>query len=166
MQRDDIVMGTCDGTDAAINVCLGFQPRRVELMNIESAALPFVLWQKGMELVTAAAAGLLTTGISDTDMDRTILAATYGISMYEGGDVIHWDPTDSRWESAAAANVSEVYVDGCYQQAAGGAAYKNYGDVVDPGRTGVNVLTAEGFTIAANCVANNDGEQLIWIAYR
>jgi hypothetical protein len=166
MQRQDIAFGTCDGTDAAINVVLGWQPRRVVVRNIENAAQQIVTWQKGMELVSASAAGLLDTGIDDTDYDRTVLAATYGISMYAGGDEIHWCTTHSRWENAAAVAVSEVYVDGHYQQASGGAAYKNYGDCVDPNRTGAKVLTGEGFTIAAGCVANNDGEQLIWQAFR
>jgi hypothetical protein len=166
MQRQDIAFGTCDGTDAAINVILGWQPRRVEVRNLDNAAQQIVTWQKGMELVSAEAAGLLDTGISDTDYDRTVLAATYGISMYAGGDLIKWDSVSARWETAAGVAIAEVYVDGHYQQASGGAAYKCYGDCVDPNRTGVLVTTGEGFTIAAGCVANNDGEQLIWMAIR
>lgn len=167
MTREDIVFGTCDGTDADIYVCLGFKPRRVELRNMDNAAQQIVTWQEGMELVTASAEGVLETGISDTDFDRTVLAAGYGISSYAGGDKIKWDSVSARWENSAGTSKEEVYVDGHYQKAASGsAAYKNYGDVVDPGRTGVYITTAAGFMIDGDCVANNDGEQLIWMAYR
>lgn len=165
--QPEYAMGTCDGTGAAINVCLGWKPRRVEVRNIEDAGslAPVMTWQEGMELVAATDEGLLLKGLSDTDMDRVATAAN-GISLYSGGDSIHWDSVSARWEDAAGNDVSEKYVDGYFKKVSGGASYKCYGDVVDPHRSGAYLKTAPGFTIGTDADLNADGEQLIWIAFR
>ena len=167
MQREDIAIGTCDGTGAIINVCLGFIPRRVEVYNIEDAGslFPHIEWMKGMSLVTAMAEGVKWyTGTVYQEVG--LLAATYGVKEYAGGDLIHWDATDARWENAAAAAVPEVYVDGHFEKTATSASYRCYGDVADPQRSGAVLATSPGFTLAADGDVNVDGEQIIWIAYR
>lgn len=166
----DIVMGTCDGTGAAINVCLGFIPDMVELWNMEDAGNrePKITWVKEMAVIAQMDEGIKEHGISDTDFDRTVMAAN-GISAYSGGTEITYDgETDNQWESAAAASVEEVYVDGHYKRTSNAdAAYRCYGDRACPTLVhGAKVKTTPGFTIGADSDLNADGEQICWIAYR
>jgi hypothetical protein len=165
--QPEIAIGSCDGTGAAIYVCCGFKPRRVEVRNLEDAGAkaPVLIFQEGMELVAAMDEGMKLTGLDDTDMDRTALAAA-GISMYDGGDEIHWDATSARWEDRDGNDVSEKFVDAYFKKAAAGAAYKCIGDTLDPVRSGGYFKTPVGFIIGTDADINADGEQLIWIAYR
>lgn len=160
-----VAVGTCDGTGAIINVCLGWVPQKVEIYNMEDAGnlLPRATWIKGFELITAVAQGLLEK-IGTTYYAPSGLTA--GIYAYAGGTEIHWDSTDSRFENAAAADVSEVYVDGYFKKVSGGASYRCFGDVVDEKHSGSIIKTVPGFSIAADADLNADGEQIIWVAYR
>jgi len=166
----DIVMGTFQGTGAAINVCLGFIPDKVELWNMEDAGNrePKIEWVKEMAVIAQMDEGIKIHGISDTDFDRTVMPAN-GISAYAGGDEIIYDGVTSiRWEDAAGDSMEEVYVDGHYKRTdVGDAAYRCYGDRVDPNKThGVKVKTAPGFTLGADSDLNADDEQICFIAYR
>jgi len=173
--QDDFVTGTCDGTGAAINVCLGFIPRRVVVRNVEDAGtkLPIIEWNDEMVNISAQDEGVKTVGISDTDIDRTVMASS-GISKYTGGDKIYFDKNTSNcWEYApdhasAGTSVEEVYVDGRYKRASSSAAaYKCIGDAIEPNPVhGCIVMTPAGFTIGADSDINQDGEQLIWEAWR
>ncbi|MEM5787630.1 MAG: hypothetical protein AAGU11_09945, partial [Syntrophobacteraceae bacterium] len=159
--------GSCDGTGAAIYVCLGFRPRKIVVKNVEDAGAkdPVLEFNEGMELVAAMDEGFLTKGPDDTDMDRTKIAAN-GLSMYAGGDRIHWDSVSARWEDADGNDVSEKFVDGAFKKTATSAAYRCIGDVIDPGRSGAYVRTPPGFIIGTDADINANGEQLIWEAYR
>jgi len=185
MGADDstLVMGTCDGTGAAINVCLGFIPSKVEIWNVEDAGslLPKVEWINMFKMVTTLDEGVLETGLSDTDYDRTVLT-TGGISEYAGGDELTYEAANSRWNNAAGASVEEVYVDGAYELLhASNPAYRCIGDSIagKPAYDNANALlggvnpydgakvkSIEGFTIGTNANLNADGERLIWIAHR
>lgn len=170
MQRTDIAFGTCDGTGAAINVCLGWIPRFVKVWNVEDAGsrLPIVEWQRQMALVSALDNGIKTVGLSDTDIDRTVLTAD-GISVYNGGDVIIYDKnTSAAWEDAAGTSKEEVYVDGHYEMALStDPAFRCVGDVLCPDpQHGSKVHTPPGFTIGADADLNADGERLFWMAIR
>jgi hypothetical protein len=172
----DIVMGTFDVTGAAINVCLGFIPDKVELWNMEDAnnREPKIEWVKEMAVVAQMDEGIKEHGISDTDFDRTVMAAN-GISAYSGGDEIIYDGiTNNRWESVGAdgapsgTSKEEVYVDGHYKRTSNSDdAYRCYGDRVEPNKTNhVKVKTVAGFTLGADTELNADGEQICFIAYR
>lgn len=164
--RRDIVVGTCDGTGAAINVCLGFRPSLVEIFNLEDTTdLPHVVWHQSMAVVASAKFGVLDKTIAG--VVKSDLAAG-GISHYAGGDVMVYDAADSRWENAAGASVEEVYVDGYYNRsAAADAAYRCYGDRVCPDpRDGMTVTTVPGFTLGTDADMNVDGQQLVFVAYR
>jgi len=170
MQRGDIVFGTCDGTGAAINVCLGFIPRFVKVWNMEDAGslAPQMEWTRQMALITAMAQGENLKGMSDTDMDRALLTTT-GIAAYAGGDVIIYDKNTSvAWENSAGTSKEEVYVDGHYERkATTDAAYKCIGNVLCPDPAhGAKVTTPPGFTIGADTDVNVDGEQIAWMAFR
>lgn len=186
MNNSQCITGTCDGTGAAINVCLGFIPSKVEIWNVEDAGskLPKVEWCRLFKRVAALDEGVLETGLSDTDYDRTVLT-TAGISEYAGGDTIYYDRNNNRWESAAGgagSSVEEVYVQGDYDLTnASNPAYRCIGDAI-AGKPGYNsdnellgggeppqdtkVVTTPGFTIGTNANLNADGERLIWVAWR
>ena len=167
----DIVMGTCDGTGAAINVCLGFIPDYVKVWNMEDAGNkePVLEWIKEMAVITQMDEGIKTVGISDTDIDRTVMAAD-GIAAYAGGDEITYDgTTHTRWEKVSdASDAEEVYVDGHYKRTASGdPAYKCIGESLEPNQNdGSKVKTPAGFTIGADADVNANGEQICWIAMR
>lgn len=172
MNPNRMVWGTCDGTGAVINVCLGFIPKYVMLRNLEdsNSGWPSIEWMNPCFLaITNADEGV--KNIDDTSqLHRTLLAAD-GISVYAGGDEITYDgATDGRWESAAAANVEEVYVDGHYtRDASADTAYKCIGDKMlgrEPAATdnGIKFKTPPGFKIGVDADINADGEQLVWMA--
>ena len=171
-----IVRGTCDGTGAAITVCLGFIPDKVELVNVDDAGALFgvVHWWRGMDLELAAApeGGILWNETNAaTTGDQTALTAAAGISPYTGGDEIVFDKnTSNRWEDSAGNDVSEKYVDGAFvREAASDAKYRCIGQTLTGTSTpphGTKVRTPAGFTIGDNAAMNQDGEQLIWIAYK
>lgn len=166
MEARDIVIGTCDGTGAAINVCVGFIPRRVEVLNMESATYEKIEWDSQMALVSAIDEGIKTAGTGT--VTRAAVAAN-GISEYAGGDEIIYDgATDNRWEDSAGNSVEEVYVNGHYQkEAAADAAYQCVGDAIEPKfRDGTKVTTPAGFTIGTDADINVNGEQIRWVAYR
>jgi hypothetical protein len=176
LNASQIAFGTCDGTGAAINVCLGFIPSYVKVINMEDAGslMPVVEWFKPQALVAAQYQGVKTMGMSDTDMDRVLLTTT-GIAAYAGGDIIQYDGvTSNRWEAVSAtyagADVEEVYVNGHYKRtAATDAAYQCVGDFIagtSSPRHGTKVKTTEGFTIGIEADLNVDGEQICWIAIR
>ena len=159
----EIAFGTCDGTGAAINVCLGFIPSYVEVWNMDHANEKMLKWFKQMAINAT-----MDEGIS-LDNSVTAPVTANGISAYAGGDIIVYDKTThARWEIAAVggATAEEVYVDGHYVQDSGGAAYKCYGDRAEPNKNhGSKVKTAAGFVIGTNGI-NVDGEQLCWMAIR
>jgi hypothetical protein len=176
MNGSQIVFGTCDGTGAAINVCLGFIPSYVKVWNVEDAGTlhPQLEWLRDMSVITAFAQGVKLMGLSDTDMDRVLLTTT-GIAAYNGGDEIVYDGvTSKRWEAVSAtfagASKEEVYVNGHYRRTAvGDAAYECVGYAIagtTSPRHGTKVKTTEGFTIGADTDINADGEQLLWMAIR
>lgn len=161
-----IVVGTCDGTGAAINVCLGFKPSLVEVWNLDDTTdLPHLVWHKSMAAITTATHGVLDKTIAGVVKDDL---ATAGISHYAGGAVLTWDAAQSRWETSAGADASEVYLDGYYnREASTDAAYQCYGTKVYPDpRDGATVTTVEGFTIGTNADINVDGQQLVFMAIR
>lgn len=171
--NQEVVVGTCDGTGAAINVCLGFIPRYCKVWNMEDAGNlePVLEWTDQMALITQMAEGIIDVGISDADFDRSVLADTDGgIDAYEGGDEIVYDGvTDNQWEDSGGTVKEEVYVDGHYRRtAATDAAYKCIGDSIigDNPNDGDKVKTPPGFTIGANANLNVNGEQICWVAFR
>ena len=164
---EKIAFGTCDGTGAAINVCLGFKPSYVKVWNLEDTTdLPEVEWHKSMAPVSSAAYGILKKTVAGVVMSDL---AAGGISHYAGGDVLTYDADDGRWETSAAADASEAYVDGYYNRdAATDAAYRCFGEAVH-GATpldGMKVTTTEGFTIGTDADLNVNGQQIVWMAYR
>ena len=186
MDNGSCVTGTCLGTGAAIHVCLGFIPSKVEVWNVADAGslLPKAEWIRNMKRVSALDEGVLVTGLDDTDYDRTVLTAN-GISEYAGGDAFYYDRASNRWEDAAGGSgnsVEEVYVDGSYDQTnSSNPAYRCIGDAIagKPGYNSSNVLlgggeppqdtkveSTAGFTIGTNANLNADGEALIWCVWR
>ena len=183
MGADDstLIMGTCDGTGVAINVCLGFIPSRVEVFNTEDAGTlyPVIDWIREFQMTSALDEGVKETGT--TDSDRAVVAAN-GIAEYAGGDEMVYSSTNSRWEDSAAASVEEVYVDGFYtKKNASNPAYRCIGDSIagKPAYDADNVLLGgvnpydgarvkapEGFTIGIDGDMNVNGEQLVWVAHR
>ena len=168
----NMVHGTCDGTGAVINVILGFIPSYVKVFNMEDAGnkVPEVEWHREFQFVAAQDEGIKTVGVSDTDIDRTVLTAD-GISEYAGGDVLIYDgATNNRWElKSDDSDATEVYVNGRYKkEASGDNDFQNYADHIigDNPRDGMEITTAEGFKIGADSDINADGEQLAWIAYK
>jgi hypothetical protein len=158
------IFGTCDGTGAAINVCLGFVPSFVKVWNMEHANEKSLEWFKAFVLMSA-----MDEGIS---LDNSVIApvTANGIAPYAGGDVIAYDKTThARWELLAVggATAEETYVDGSYVRTAGGdAAYRCIGDKIEPNKNhGSQVKTTPGFIIGTNGI-NVDGEQLCWMAIR
>ena len=138
-------------------------------MEDSHSKVPKMTWYKAFGIITALDEGIKEIGISDTDLDRTVMAAN-GIAAYDGGDVLTYDgETDNRWEDSADADAEEAYVDGHYKRdAAGDAAYKCIGDshVGDSPRDGQTCTTPPGFTIGADADINVNGEQLCWMAIR
>jgi len=169
MDLNAVVHGTCDGTGAAINVCLGFIPRHVKILNAEDAGtlMAEVEWIKGMKVISAIDEGILLEGGDDADRQ---LLATGGISEYEGGDEIVFDSASGGWvDNLTDLNAKdEVYVNGHYERdEATDDAYQCYGDSVDPNPVhGMKLKTPPGFTIGTNADLNVNGEQLLWIATR
>ncbi|HUV77075.1 MAG TPA: hypothetical protein VMW06_03350 [Desulfobacterales bacterium] len=169
MENSAVVHGTCDGTGAAINVCLGFIPRHVKVINAEDAGTltPEVEWTKGMKVISAIDEGIMLEGADDADRQ---LLDTGGISEYPGGDEIVFDSASGGWVDNLTDLTAkdEVYVNGHYERAVStDPAYQCYGDSVDANpRHGMKVKTPPGFTIGTNADLNVNGEQLLWIATR
>ena len=178
------VQGTCDGTGAAINVCLGFIPSRVVVTNLDSAVLAEITWSNLFKHVAAIDEGILRTTITDSDL---IKEAANGIAEYAGGDTVIYSTAGGHWHKADnSTNAEEIYVDGAYELLhASNPAFRAFGDAVvgkpryDAANAltggalpldGTKLVTTEGFTIKAaggtNTVLNVDGEQLGWIAFR
>jgi hypothetical protein len=170
MESSMIVIGECDGTGAAINVCLGFIPRYVKVWNMEEAgdSVPAIIeWLKPMKLVAAIDEGFK----QDANPAAIALVAANGISEYAGGDLIIYDGvTNNRWENSAGADVEEVYVDGHYIQSADtDPDYKCIGDSLagtSSPRDGQEFHTPPGFTIGTDGDINVNGEQICWMAIR
>ena len=169
MELSGVVHGTCEGTGAVINVCLGFIPRHVKVINPEDvgALYPEAEWWKGMKVIAALDEGIKESGIAAPT--RALLAAD-GISEYPGGDEIVFDSASGNWvDNLTDLNSKEeIYVNGHYERAAATAAlYQCYGDAVDPDpRHGMKLKTTPGFKIGADADLNVSGEQLLWIATR
>jgi hypothetical protein len=164
--------GMCDGTGAAINVCLGVIPTKVIVRNNEDAGskYPVIEWTKEMGCIAAVDEGVMETGTTDSDRE---VVATAGISAYAGGTKLVYDGvTNNRWEYPVGTSAEEVYVDGYYTMtpaeftAGVKQKYQCYGDA----RLGSNppngafVITPPGFTIGTNADLNQNGEQLTWEA--
>jgi hypothetical protein len=161
-----IIFGTCDGTGADINVCLGFIPDYVKVWNGEGS-VEFIEWVRGMGVVTGIEEGVS----SQASTDAFVADGGGGIDEYAGGDqIIYDDVTNNRWESItngvpSGTSKEEVYVDGLYKRdAAGDAAYKCYGDRADPNKNHYSIVkTPKGFTIGTLANLNVNGEQLLWM---
>lgn len=79
------VTGVFNGTNAAVRLCVGFVPRKVRLINVESATEFSMEWNDGfIRCQAGAAAGgyLYTDGVP-----APVLVAA-GISRYYGGDLM------------------------------------------------------------------------------
>ena len=79
------VHGVFNGTNAAVRLCVGFVPRKVRLINVESATEFSMEWNDGfIRCQAGASAGgyLYTNGVPAP----VVVAA--GISPYEGGDLM------------------------------------------------------------------------------
>ncbi|KKN75074.1 hypothetical protein LCGC14_0384480 [marine sediment metagenome] len=165
-------IGTCDGTGADINVCLGFVPSYVKVWNMDDDTnVQYWEWHSQMQYVTAMAEGLK----SDKDVFTAITAD--GITEYGGGEQLIYDGvTNNRWEydhdgdGVLDADAEEVFVNGHYLKVASGdAAYQSIGDSqigASTPRNGEKIKSTAGFTIGALANWNVNGEQLAWIAYR
>ena len=170
---NEIAIGSCDGTGAAINVILGWIPDYVKIWNIEDAGSAHIEVEWVREMVQQSA---IDEGISlanTTDADRALLTSN-GIAPYAGGDEIFYDLAAARWEDelgGGGSDVTEVYVDGHHRRFESGAdAFKDFGDVAVGESTNIfddtKIITAEGFTIGTNSDLNADGEQLVWMAMK
>jgi hypothetical protein len=84
------ISGTFAGTGAALNICIGFIPDRVKIMNLTSAVLASLTYDKKMSGVTAVAGGILGKLVVDSGVTGNAtmgkLAASAGVAEYEGGD--------------------------------------------------------------------------------
>ena len=173
MNPDKIVIGTCDGTGAIINVCLGFIPKYVKLFNLEDShsKFPSVEWWNPDMLAIAAFVGGVEK-LTGTTYRQIAALTTAGLAPYAGGDKICFlSATHPHWvDVGATADVSEKYVDGSYRRlVVGDTAFKCIGDKI-LGKTpvaadyGAIVTTPAGFIINIEAVINVDGEQLMWHA--
>ena len=158
----EIAFGTCDGTGAAINIILGWQPDMVKMWNTQHANEKSIEWFRLMQPFTS-----MDEGVKLDNSTITPVTAN-GITVYAGGDEITYDGvTNNRWEDAAGNSVEEVYVDGYFKKTADAAPlYRCYGDRVIPNLIdGAKIKTTEGFTIGTDGININD-EQLCWMAIR
>jgi len=175
MDPNKIVFGTCDGTGADINVCLGFKPAYVKLLNLEDGGslFPSLEFWAAMTAITAFAEGIKE--LTGTTYRQISGLTTTGIRAYAGGTKLQWSKAHGHWVvvgDLSLADVSEVYVDGKYQRKAStDAAYKNaataiLGHTPTDADDGAIVTMEEGFTIDGGSDAdiNVDTEQLIWMA--
>ena len=173
MNPDRIIIGTCDGTGAIINVCLGFIPKYVKLLNLEDAHTKYPMlewWNPNMLAVTAFVEGIKE--ITGTTYREIAGLTTDGIAPYAGGNKIEFlSAVHPHWvDVGATADVSEKYVDGSFKRiAATDTAYKCVGDSMlgkSPGAKdyGVIITTPPGFIINIEATINVDGEQLVWMA--
>jgi hypothetical protein len=170
-----MVWGTCDGTGAIINVCLGFVPKYVRVFNLEAANSHWVTeeWMNPCFLaITDADEGVVDK--EDASQLHRLLLASTGISPYAGGSKLCFlNATHPHWVlvgDLTYADVSEVYVDGHYKRdASTDTAFKSIGDSI-LGKTptaadyGVVLATPPGFVIGAYSHMNADTEQLVWMA--
>ncbi len=162
MKVESIVTGSCMGTGAAINVCLGFKPSMVILFNLNSTNIETILWIDQMQASTDMDEGLQISGTSSPA--RAAVTAN-GISLYDGGDEITYDgTTDNRWEDSAGDSAEEVYVDGLWNRdASGDAEYQCIGDRLAPSKeNGQKIKTPSGFTIGTGIQTND--KRLSWLA--
>ncbi len=169
-----VVIGTCDGTGADINVCLGFKPLYVKVINLEDAGSLFasIEWWNGMKAVTAFVEGIKE--LTGTTYRQISGLTTTGIREFAGGTKLTYlSATHPHWcVVGATTDVSEAYVDGHFQRdAAADTAFKSIGDSL-LGKTptaadyGTIVTATEGFTIdSADGDLNVDGEQLMWVCF-
>ena len=169
----EMVFGQILGTGAIINVCLGFTPRHVIVMDATdtAGALSSIEWQEGMQYITNIAAVIKTKFASLNSVAKTKLAATYGISKYAGGDTLTYSTANGRWEAPVGTDASKVYQDGEFQQGAGGIdsanTYRCIGDVLGSDKqNGMKVQTTPGFTLAADSDVNVNNDVLLVMAWR
>lgn len=161
---DRVVRGTIEGKGAAMKICLGFVPAKLELYNIDDAGAlyPLVTWIRGMDGGAAGQAGgikiKLTSGLATADF--VALTATEGVAPYDGNEFLVYDgASDNRWETEAGTDQTGVVVD------RNGA---NWGTVVCAGNTPpdkTRVRTAAGFTLGTDADINASGETVVFIAY-
>ena len=173
LNRSNAIVGTCDGTGALIKVSLGFKPRAVRLLNIDSNTIDSIEWQREMELIASNAhEGVKSTGTSS--VANAILAvstsAQQGIREYAGGEKLTYDLAAARWEDESGNDVTEVNVNGHYERdTASSAAFQDIGDAEIGDATPLNgqdITTPPGFSIGVDSDVNVNGQQLSWIAFR
>lgn len=104
------ITGSFNGTGAALFLGLGFLPDFVKVLNITSATLESIEWNKGMLAGADAVKGGIKRSGDVAVADAKLTAAT-GIRPYAGGDVailsqtaqlVH-SPLNASYDYAAAA---------------------------------------------------------------
>ena len=156
----NIAIGECLGTGAAINVCCGFIPDFVYLIQPENTEKVH-LWHRAMAQITLCDEGI---DMGDGSDAMEPLAAN-GLAEYAGGDEIIYDLAQTRWENSAGANVEQVYVDGANIKGASGADYVCIGDVLVPSnerKNNVKIKTPKGFRVGTS--VQTISQVLCWVA--
>lgn len=153
---DALVKGTVEGTGAAINVILGFQPSMIEIFNIDDAGdlSPQARYVVGMEGGSSDTLG----GIKLVESTVSPLTVAAGLSLYAGDDPVTWDETNSRWNDDAGSDVTGQYVD------KDGGEYGN--SVVPDPSDGERIKTGQGFVIGTDGDLNASAETIVFIAHR
>jgi len=84
-----IVTGTFDGTGAAINVGIGFIPKRLKLWNVTETTLPlsYAEWMREFAGLADRAQGTSMAFLNDGNGDALSYALGAGIAPYAGGVV-------------------------------------------------------------------------------
>jgi hypothetical protein len=88
MRNLKVITGQFNGTGAAVYLCVGAIPRKVELVNLEVSTYPIRLyWQREMACEVTCCGGVLVTGGSGGDVSTKTIASS-GITPYEGGELL------------------------------------------------------------------------------
>ena len=117
MDRRYMIMGTCDGTGAAINVICGFTPSRVRVWNIQdTVAESMIEWTKTMSLEAATAEGIkrykptvadvdsgasFTSALTDLDSGESYTSALTDLNS-------GWSATDPTASATAVALLTDL----------------------------------------------------------
>lgn len=88
------ITGTFLQQNAALYIGLGFIPDWVKIFSLTTDTKILAEWSVNMRTL-AAVEGILRTGDDDQDIDIADLAATEGIAIYRGGDIISSSSTPS-----------------------------------------------------------------------
>jgi hypothetical protein len=86
----------------AMRIGVGFQPRKVRIVQVGTANLITLDWTREMARSATGAGGIVRAGVANTP-GFVLLAANAGVRQYAGGDVI---ATSSLADQIAASSVS------------------------------------------------------------